>query len=209
MFRQPCLEQWNDNFPTFAGVIERKLGEEAYGGLQFNNFRIIGFVDCKISETCRPGSGPAEDRQQALRHDDAWILQESVYSGYVRRHGLKNLSVVFPNGLIGYVYGPISARENDNGALNGSELNQHMMDLQVEVMQAREQGEQVYFFLFMAMPFFYFTLYNSSTQSSYWRAIDSTSSLELFFFIYNCYTCLNGSEFSRFFDVQPPSLKSI
>jgi hypothetical protein len=52
-------------------------------------------------------------------HEDAWILQESIYSGYVRCHGLKILSVVFPNGLIGYVYGPISARENDNGALMG------------------------------------------------------------------------------------------
>jgi hypothetical protein len=25
------------------------LGEEAYGGLHFNNFRIIGYVDCKIA----------------------------------------------------------------------------------------------------------------------------------------------------------------
>ncbi len=79
LFQQPCLEQWKENFTTFAGVIECKLGEEAYGGLQFNNFRIIGFVDCKISETCHPGSGPAEDRQRAPRHDNAWILQESGY----------------------------------------------------------------------------------------------------------------------------------
>ena len=41
LFQQPCLEQWKDNFPMFAEVIERKLGEEAYGGLQFNNFRIM------------------------------------------------------------------------------------------------------------------------------------------------------------------------
>ena len=146
LFNPPCLEQWKDNFPTFASFIEQKLGEEAYGGLQFNNFRIIGFVDCKISETCCPGSGPAEDRQLAPRHDDAEILQESVYSGYVRRHGLKILTVVFPNGIIGYLYGPISARENDNGALNGSELNQHLIDLQDEITRARERGEQVLYF---------------------------------------------------------------
>jgi hypothetical protein len=75
----------------FAGVIECKLGEEAYRGLQFNNFnnfRIIGFVDCKISKTCHPGSGPAEDQQLAPRHEDAWILQESIYSGYIRCYGL-------------------------------------------------------------------------------------------------------------------------
>jgi hypothetical protein len=30
-------------------------------------------------ETCHPKSGPAEDRQGALRHGDADIMQESVY----------------------------------------------------------------------------------------------------------------------------------
>ncbi len=88
LFQQPCLEQWKDNFPMFAGVIEHKLGEEAYGGLQYNNFRIIGFIDCKFIKTCHPGSGPAEDQQLAPSHEDAWILQESVYSGYIRHHGL-------------------------------------------------------------------------------------------------------------------------
>ncbi len=63
-----------------------------------------------------------EDWLLAPRHEDAWILQEFIYSGYIKCHGLKILSVVFPKGLIGYVYCPISARENDNGALNSSEL---------------------------------------------------------------------------------------
>jgi hypothetical protein len=105
-------------------------------------------VNYKISETCRPGSGPAEDRQQAPRHNNAQILQEPAYSGYVRCHGLNILTVVFSNGLIGYVYGPISARDNDNGFLNGSVLNQHLMDSQeeIEIMQGREQGEQVLYF---------------------------------------------------------------
>jgi hypothetical protein len=53
---------------------------------------------------------------------------------------------MFPNGLIGYLYGPISARENDNGALNGSELNQHLMDLQGEITEVQERGEQVLYF---------------------------------------------------------------
>ncbi len=87
---------------------------------------------CKNCETCSPG--PAEDWQLALRQKDAWILQKSIYSGYARCRGLKILSVGFPNGMIGYVYGPISVRENDNGALNGTKLNQHMMDIQMEVM---------------------------------------------------------------------------
>jgi hypothetical protein len=70
LFSQPCLEQWKDNFTAFAGAIKHKLREEAYGGLQFNNFRIIGYVDCKVDETCHPRS---KDWHLAPRHD-AWIF---------------------------------------------------------------------------------------------------------------------------------------
>ncbi len=55
------MERWVASFTDFANRIERKLAREEYGGLLFDNFRIFGFVDCKIVETCRPGSGPAED----------------------------------------------------------------------------------------------------------------------------------------------------
>ncbi len=79
-----CMEQWTEYFPDFAAMIERKLADEAYGGLLFDNFCIVGFVDCKIVETCRPGSGPAEDRPGAPCHKDADLVQESVYSGYTK-----------------------------------------------------------------------------------------------------------------------------
>ncbi len=67
-----CMEQWRDYFPNFSSMIEQKL---AYGRLLFDNFRIIGFVACKIVETCRPGSGPAEDRPGAPRHENADLIQ--------------------------------------------------------------------------------------------------------------------------------------
>jgi hypothetical protein len=59
------------------------LAAEAYGRLLFDNFSIIGFVDYKIVVTCQPGSGPAEDRPGPLYHEDANLIQESIYSGYV------------------------------------------------------------------------------------------------------------------------------
>jgi hypothetical protein len=65
------MERWVASFPDFNYRIKRKLAQEEYGGLLFDNFRIFGFVDCKILETCRPGSGPAEDRPGAPRHEDA------------------------------------------------------------------------------------------------------------------------------------------
>jgi hypothetical protein len=53
------------HFYQCTGAIEKKLGEEAYGGLQFDNFHVIGFLGCKFDETCHPGSGPAKDKQLA------------------------------------------------------------------------------------------------------------------------------------------------
>jgi len=67
----PTMERWVASYPDFASRIERKLAQGEYGGLLFDNFCIFGFVDCKIVETCRPGSGPAEDRPGAPRHEDA------------------------------------------------------------------------------------------------------------------------------------------
>jgi hypothetical protein len=56
---EDIMHRWVEHFPTFASMIERKLGEEAYGGLLFNSFHIVSFVDCKIDPTSHPGSGPA------------------------------------------------------------------------------------------------------------------------------------------------------
>jgi hypothetical protein len=62
-------------------------------------------------------SCPAEVRTLASWHEDAGILQESVYSGYIKCNILKILTVTFPSGLIGCLYGSISTCENNNGVL--------------------------------------------------------------------------------------------
>jgi len=69
---------WVASFPDFAGRIERKLSQEEYGGLLFENFCIFSFVGCKIVETCCPGSGPMEDQPGASRHEDADTIQEGM-----------------------------------------------------------------------------------------------------------------------------------
>jgi len=140
------MVRWVASFPDFASRIERKLAQEEYGGLLFDNFCIFGFVDCKIVETCHLGYGPAEDQPGAPRHEDADLIQECVYTGYVKRHGLKVLTVVLPNGLIGGLYGPVSARENDISMQNLSNLNQELMLLQPDVMEARENGEDMLYY---------------------------------------------------------------
>ena len=143
------LARWVRLFPDFAEAIAQKLDSPEYGNLVFRFFRIMGFLDCKIDETCTPGSGPVIDEPRSARHPEFPILQEAFFSGYLKRHGLKVLTVVFPNGIIGYLYGPVSARENDIGLLNLSGLNQNLMALQPVVMLARLAGEhRMYYALF-------------------------------------------------------------
>jgi hypothetical protein len=57
--------------------------------------------------------------------------------------------VSFPNGLIGYMYGPVSGRENDIGVLNLSGLNAHLMALQPEIAAAREHGKHRLYFSYV------------------------------------------------------------
>jgi hypothetical protein len=53
------------------------------------------------------------------------------------------LAVALPNCLIGALYGPVSARENDIGTLNLSNLNQELLLLQLDVMEVRANGEDM------------------------------------------------------------------
>ena len=58
----------------------------------------VGFIDGTLNPTARPGQG----------------LQEVVYNGKDRVHGLKWLAVALPDGLILYLFGPIEGRHHDS-----------------------------------------------------------------------------------------------
>jgi hypothetical protein len=165
--------------------------------------------------------------------------------------------VTLPNGLIGALYGAISARENDNGALNLSNLNVDMMRLQPEVTQARQNGENMLYYSIYDDAIF--PLLNCITgrhrqplqgelteredaenfamrrirTSAEWPYETATNlfhileskynkhllghnrepnlvvgqQLRVLMFMYNIYVCLNGSKFSRFFNIIPPTLE--
>ena len=53
------------------------------------------------------------------------IIQRALYSRYFKYHGIKVLRVVFLNGNIAYIYGPVSAKEIDLSLLNMLLLNGH------------------------------------------------------------------------------------
>ena len=64
-----------------------------------------GFIDGTVRPICRPS-----------------VIQNIVYSGHKRVHGLKFKSVVIPNGLIANMYAPIEAKRHDSAMLRISEL---------------------------------------------------------------------------------------
>jgi hypothetical protein len=88
-------------------------------------FRIFGFLDCTDMRTTRTGSGPQPD---GSRRPNAHELQLEFYSRYFRAHGLKFLSVLLPNGMVGAVFGAALA-QNDNGVINLSGLVDYLMHL--------------------------------------------------------------------------------
>ena len=76
-----------------------------------------------------------------------------MYSGYLKKHGLKVLTLVLPNGIVAYVYGLILAWENDIGALNLSGLNGHLLvELQPNIEQEQALG----------LAFLYYSVYTDS-----------------------------------------------
>jgi hypothetical protein len=76
------------------------------------------------------------DKELADQWEDADLIQEAVYSGYVNAYGINFLTVLFPNGITEYLYGPISGCENDIMVLNMSWVNTQLLLLQEEVTAA-------------------------------------------------------------------------
>jgi len=73
----------------YAGAIQDSTGT--------GNDRCIGFMD----GTFRPHARPSE-------------LQEVTYNGHYRNHGFKFVSVVSPDGLMTFNYGPMKGRRHDS-----------------------------------------------------------------------------------------------
>jgi hypothetical protein len=117
-----------------------------YSGLVFETCQLIGFLDCKFDETCAPGSGPMMDEELVDRWEEADLIQEAVYSGYVKAHGIKVLTVLSPNGITGYLYGPISGCKNNIAVLNMSWLNHQLLVLQEELTVALACGKATFYF---------------------------------------------------------------
>jgi hypothetical protein len=85
-------------------------------------YNIFGWIDDSIYQIGVPFLGPAGNFIGAPRRVQYIDAQESVYSGWKKLHGIKVEIVLLPNGM-STLFGPVSARQNDRGALNLSGLD--------------------------------------------------------------------------------------
>jgi len=138
------------------------------------------------------------DEELAGWWEEADLIQEAVYSGHVKAHSIKVLTVLFSNGITGYLYGSISGRKNDIAILNVSWLIHQLLLLQEDVTaafahgKARKSIEWMYgdnIVLFHVM---------HETYSKNYFLPDCTinkvlhQQLRVLIFIYNCYVCFNN-----------------
>jgi hypothetical protein len=134
------LEYWIPHIEYFQSIIHNRLSQPPSAAelaadptLQFIQvlevalelFRVWAFIDCTDMRTVRPGSGPQPD---GSRRVNAHEIQLEFYSRYFRAHGLKFLSLLLPNGLVGTVFGA-NLSQNDNGMINLSGLSDYLLSL--------------------------------------------------------------------------------
>ena len=96
-----ALSMWTPAVDYFVECVQGKGGEY---GVRFD--RVGMFLDGTFNHTCRP--------EQREEHDaQGRDTQRAVYSGYYGGWGLKYLHCVFPNGIIGQLWGPVDGRRHD------------------------------------------------------------------------------------------------
>ena len=113
------IRRFVGQFPGFAANFERKMEKERtirgrdgvirnVDGRRFvnGNFNLVGTFDCRIQKTNIPGTHPDQHGHRRL---DAYEIQEAVYSGHKKTHGVKAFTCMLVNGL-SFMHHPVSAR---------------------------------------------------------------------------------------------------
>ena len=73
---------------------------------------VWGFIDGTLCKTCHPS-----------------LFQKLMYSGHKWCHGIKFQSVVTPDGLFAFMYGPVSGNRHDSFLLSNSGLLSKLQEL--------------------------------------------------------------------------------
>ena len=132
------------------------------------------------------------------------VFQEAVSNGHKRGHGLKFQSVLFPDGMLGHLFGPVEGRRHDTSVLEYSGL---LDMLQTHVPEYYVFGDQGY------------PMHASSISPSrgHNRTPTVCAATENFAranskmylvagFLSNLHNCFHPNQVSQYFDIQPISV---
>ena len=139
------LQRFVNQFPEFNQAIEKECQRPKrrelvvpdengntwveIPGLLHLPFDIIGFIDDSIDRCSTPMSGPRGDYEGAARKAEYQDAQQAFYTGYKKHHGIKVEEIHLPNGM-SFLFGPVSARHNDAGVLQMSNVDNYLAAIQ-------------------------------------------------------------------------------
>ena len=85
------LDFWRPRFAALAEAGRNKFralsGRTLPPASDEDGFKFVGFIDCSIFSTCRPGGGPTRPGVGAPRHSNN--IQRAMYTGWKSVHGVK------------------------------------------------------------------------------------------------------------------------
>jgi hypothetical protein len=174
---------------------------------------------------CRVGGGPLTGGEQAPRLPKE--IQQAWWTGWKKLHGLKWQTVALPNGCDFEVHGPASVRHNDNYTLDQSRIEDKLAELQAdEELTYAMFGDSAYSdsewivtgdgrgMSSVREPI----EWDYKDLKTMWKAIDYKHALKMrnqpiskIMFVCmlfrNAHNCMNGSQTSRYFRMNPPSFE--
>ena len=78
-----------------------------------STFPVAGWIDCNVTQTRVPGTGPMEAGPNAQRRPNALAIGQAFYTGHKHYHGLKRELILFPNGMFAHCSPTYRAGTND------------------------------------------------------------------------------------------------
>lgn len=126
------LDFWGDYLEDSRDAVKNKMLSQ----YDFNvdeeiedEFTIAMFIDCTIIRTDRPGGGPVEPGVFAARYP--FLVQEALYNGWKKCHGIKKQSIGMANGMAFHVSKGYSCRRNDLHVLNETNIDDRLVELTI------------------------------------------------------------------------------
>ena len=121
------LSYWVNNVNRFSEAIWKHIVSDEDGNqiidIGLVEFRGFAFIDCMGHGSCIPVSGPVNANNDC--HEEAYSIQQTLFTRYSKLHGLKSQIVMLPNGMIHHVW-IYSVSQNDQGLINLSGREEYM-----------------------------------------------------------------------------------